>query len=713
MKKTRRHFLKEVSALSAFPFIPAGALHLMKTYDGKQDEGKEYGNIIEAPEKQGEWPAFIENLQRWRNEKRMQLSYTGSSYADPAYEWASKNYCCCFLMMYDLDFYDVKKRSYTIDTIIERGKKEFGGYDSVVLWHAYPRIGIDERNQFDFYEDMPGGLPGLQKITGEFHSNGLKVFINYNPWDTGTRRASKPDIDMLIDIVAAINADGIFLDTMKKAESDFRQKLDQIREGIVLEGELAAALDILATHHLSWAQEFEDGFTPGLLRNKWFERRHMQHQIFRWNRDHSQELHQAWMNGSGMMVWENVFGQWIAWSERDKSILKLMLPVQRRYHEHFITENWTPWIATQVHGVFAGCWEKNNTRIWTLVNRLDKAVTSVLLKVDHIDQDVYYDLISGTPAVSKKTGNTIELTGRIAPRSIACFIAGSKAAMGDQFEDFLLQMRSIKKRYNDETGFAKMQPVLSTAKSTESSIKAKGEMVEIKKASITQTFEFVTRECGALYSYPEGRPNLGERQVFQRKVEIKSIAVDIYPVTNVQYYAFIQATRYQPAEKHNFLKHWQNNKPPAGKENHPVVYIDLDDARAYAKWLGKRLPLEQEWQFAAQGVDQKKYPWGDVLKDDCYNAGNDTTPVDEFPAGASPFGCMDMCGNIWEMTESEYTDRHTRFCILKGGSYFEAKGSIWYTNGGVQPAALAAKFLILYPGLDRCATIGFRCVTDL
>ncbi|MBN2505161.1 MAG: SUMF1/EgtB/PvdO family nonheme iron enzyme [Verrucomicrobia bacterium] len=150
-------------------------------------------------------------------------------------------------------------------------------------------------------------------------------------------------------------------------------------------------------------------------------------------------------------------------------------------------------------------------------------------------------------------------------------------------------------------------------------------------------------------------------------------------------------------------------------EEHPVVHVDLEDARAYARWAGKRLPTEEEWQYAAQGPSARVYPWGSGMLPNRCNGGETggTTPVRQFPEGRSPFGIWDLCGNVWEWTESERTDGRTRFCIVKGGSFYSAKGSGWYMDGGPRPNAFGAKFLMLWPGLDRCATVGFRCAADL
>jgi formylglycine-generating enzyme required for sulfatase activity len=90
-----------------------------------------------------------------------------------------------------------------------------------------------------------------------------------------------------------------------------------------------------------------------------------------------------------------------------------------------------------------------------------------------------------------------------------------------------------------------------------------------------------------------------------------------------------------------------------------------------------------------------------------------TTPVKALRAGRSPFGCCDMCGNTWEWTESEYSGGQTRFAILKGGSWFKTRGPKSDTDGVPQAGRFGVKFLLMWPGLDRCATVGFRWAAPL
>jgi formylglycine-generating enzyme required for sulfatase activity len=231
------------------------------------------------------------------------------------------------------------------------------------------------------------------------------------------------------------------------------------------------------------------------------------------------------------------------------------------------------------------------------------------------------------------------------------------------------------------------------------------------------------RECGC-YADPGSGP--GRRAYFEignpfhetirhdYAANVASFLMDECLVTNRQFAAFLKATAYRPAEPRNFVKHWRGGSCPAHLLDHPIVYVDLDDARAYARWAGKRLPTEPEWQLAAQGTDGRAWPWGDGPDPNrCNGQGGGTTPVRAFPTGRSPYGCYDMAGNVWQWTESERSDGHTRYCIIRGGCFFDAPGSIWYVHGGAQPLTSHTKFLLMHPGLDRCSTIGFRCAADL
>ena len=138
--------------------------------------------------------------------------------------------------------------------------------------------------------------------------------------------------------------------------------------------------------------------------------------------------------------------------------------------------------------------------------------------------------------------------------------------------------------------------------------------------------------------------------------------------------------------------------------------------RAYAKWAGKRLPHEWEWQWAAQGSDKRSYPWGNEWMENVVPAPDKSRvmrgpdAVAAHPGGASASGVMDLTGNVWQWTD-EYRDEHTRAAILRGGSYYQPQGSRWYF-----PQAYKlnehGKYLLMSPEKDKSAAIGFRCVVD-
>ena len=274
--------------------------------------------------------------------------------------------------------------------------------------------------------------------------------------------------------------------------------------------------------------------------------------------------------------------------------------------------------------------------------------------------------------------------------------------LGGDFKNFLRRQEEAHRDDTVDTTRPRIETRLVSIKPAPRSIVPAG-MVEIPPKSIELTTQMRVRECGFYQSTPPPEIDLGDSYgfrvySFRRAITLARFGIDETLVTNAAYAAFLRSGKYKPRHSESFLKHWEDGAPPPGKEDHPVVYVDLDDARAYAHWAGKRLPAEEEWQYAAQGSDGRKYPWGNVLQPGCCNpaASEGTTPVKYFPAGRSPFGCYDMCGNVWEWTESERTDGHTRFCVLRGGSFYQAAGSGWCLDGGPRPADFAEKFLLTF-----------------
>ena len=105
-------------------------------------------------------------------------------------------------MVEDRYLYDPVAGRYTVERYLDDLESRYGGIDSVLIWYIYPNIGVDDRNQFDFAHDLPGGLDGLRGAVADFHQRGVKVFLPTMPWDNGTRPHSEPDWELMAELVA-------------------------------------------------------------------------------------------------------------------------------------------------------------------------------------------------------------------------------------------------------------------------------------------------------------------------------------------------------------------------------------------------------------------------------------------------------------------------------------------------------------------------------
>ena len=638
-----------------------------------------------APPGPGEnWQQWLADMRSYRDQMRARLS--DSIYHREDLRWMTRNFVCGFIFMYDRVFWSPEEKQYRTAALCREAQREFGGFDSVVLWHAYPRIGADQRNQFDFFRHLPGGLDGLREVVREFHQHGVKVFIPYNPWDVGTRREKESDEQALARIAAAIEADGIFLDTMRQSPAGLREALDALRPGIALEPEGHPSIQELEQCSGSWAQGLRPFPGIGVLHLKWLEPRHMQHQIRRWDTSHQDELAAAWLGGSGILVWENIFGTWNPWNGDDRATLRRMAPVLRQFAPLLAEGEWLPCFPTRAEKVYASCWEGQGVRLWTLVNQSGRPVETPILELDD-RQERFFDLWRGLPLEPQPADGKVHLAvpverfGAVAAiRSEQTRPSFSKLLEAQRRE----AARPVAKPDNDPHLAAKAvvepkaPPVCAAAAQA-----GRSGMLRVEGGTQEFVVRHMRRECGC---YPDpgtppdrwqqflkGNPH-AETMEHRVTATLGAYLIDPKPVTNGQFQQFITSTGYRPECPDRFLHHWGGATCPPQLKDKPVVYVDVEDARAYAAWAGRRLPTEWEWQRAAR-------QHGDTF----------------------------VSRAVHEWTESQRDDGHTRFVILRGGCRYQAQGSIWYFPGGRQPIETHAKFLLFYPGLDRCSTIGFRC----
>jgi formylglycine-generating enzyme required for sulfatase activity len=209
-------------------------------------------------------------------------------------------------------------------------------------------------------------------------------------------------------------------------------------------------------------------------------------------------------------------------------------------------------------------------------------------------------------------------------------------------------------------------------------------------------------------SFKMGRDGGAEVERPAHIVEIKPFFIDRNEVTNEEYQRFVSATNRRAPS------HWVGGKIPGGQMKFPVVNVSWRDATAYARWSKKRLPTEAEWEFAARGTDGRVYPWGKEWKPDLANAGQGkkgrVVETGRYALGASPFGALDMCGNVWEWTASDFKDYpghkiHSPLAdaglkVIRGGAYdVDVKNVTTTYRGAVSP--------------DRAYdNTGFRCARD-
>jgi hypothetical protein len=131
---------------------------------------------------------WLSDLEHWRTERRIRAAFDASRYYLPALRWTQSSFMQPQLMVHDRYFFDPAIGRYTVDRYLDDLDKRYGGVDAVLVWATYPNMGVDDRNQMQMVESMPGGVEGVRQMVADFHRRGVKVLFPMMMWDQGTQQ---------------------------------------------------------------------------------------------------------------------------------------------------------------------------------------------------------------------------------------------------------------------------------------------------------------------------------------------------------------------------------------------------------------------------------------------------------------------------------------------------------------------------------------------
>ena len=674
-------------------------------------------------------------------------------------EWIKSSYLVILQMAWDREFFDRFTGKYTYAEVIKKGNQLFGNIDVFGIWPTWPRLGLDQRNQWDLYRDLPGGIQQLHNFVKMTHQAGTKFFIAYNPWDNSTRKENH--LEGMAKMISETESDGVVLDTQGSSSAQLQAAADSVRSGIIMYSEgMAVPRDM--TGIISGRVHNAIYFSPELNLNKLIK---PDFSIFRVCDVGEDIIHReiavSFFNGYGTEL--NMFrpGGRDENYTSDLNFLASTTFILRQNNDAFLDHDWTPLITTSEDRVYVNRWVSGEKTLFTILNMRPDGIDGKLFKAQvragrhfvsiwnhenivpvsengqtYISSraDGWVKAYSGTrkegsvdciaefPELirSRLSGDSIKIEGNLHGKILIWKGNPSYQAFHKDVEltgDTTIRVKDLFGYYE---GKIVLQLVDNKLLKDENVLNLKGgkpwpvsKLVRTPLTSVIPEemvlipggqFSYTLTANDDFIPYPESAAN----------VKVDSFLVDRYPVTNEQYYEFISNSGYRPSDTTRYLRNWSSGIYRPGQERYPVVYVSLEDMQAYAKWAGKRLPTESEWQLAAQGYDTRKWPWGDEFHGTyCNNSFGRSTPVDAFPKGLSPYGVFDMVGNVWQMTNDLYFNGTDYYSIIRGGSFFKPESSWWYIQGGPQPLDKTQMLLLVSQGYDRSSAVGFRCVKDI
>lgn len=688
-------------------------------------------------------------------------SFDNSLFERKDLEWIRKSYVMHLIMAWDKKFYNYEDGKFHLDDFVKRGKKLYGGDEVIGIWPTWPSLGLDQRNQFDLFRDLPGGTKQLSRIATNLRKDGSRFFVCYNPWDESTR--SVQHLSGLAQLIKETDADGVVLDTRGASSKELQNAADSVRKGVVMYSEgMAVVKDMPGI--VSGRVHNALYYVPMLNLNKFIK---PDFAIFRvaeiFKEPIQREFATSFFNGYGTEL--NIFGPGEpSWMEEQYKYLGRTSRILRENTSNFTSGIYTPLIKTNRDSVWVNEWKTDTKTIYTVYSIVPEGFNAPLIKTPKSDSVHYVSLwhhreLNPLNGLLPAEANSFhqKYLGTNNEGEVDCIAVFPKLLEAD-LNGNNLQISSLKgtgiKVWASTPSYDKVPLLFKPGKHELNLYKEfgtyEGDIIiqlfnsdELIDERIVQLIPGVPRRISeeqdlsekivsgvydgsprknqnkpnttiakfsakGMVQIPAGkfifRPTNNDQfvpypvQDTGKTFDMSSFLMDEKPVSNKQFLEFINNSRYRPKDTTNYLKHWNNSQPSDSILNEPMVYINYEDAKAYAKWAGKRLPSEIEWQYAAQTSGLNEWPVpaasGKLI---------DST-------GVNPFGLKQLSGKVWQLTNDRYITGSYEYILLKGGSDFRALSSWWYVPGGPQKLTHRQFLLRISPGFERNATVGFRCV---